>query len=121
MSKNWAPVQNMQYASFTRFTEIRPNETEGYRAGPTRRPALLAGPAGCDFVRDGRSMPPARDGPHHLPRSGADLLLNVHKTPSLAIRHARKACGTLVDTCLFSNHTRGRSPYVLYPWMPIIL
>jgi hypothetical protein len=27
--------------------------------GPTRRPALPAGPTGCDFVRDGRSMPPA--------------------------------------------------------------
>ncbi len=24
------------------------------------------------------------DGPHHLPRSGGDLLLNVHKTPSWA-------------------------------------
>jgi hypothetical protein len=22
------------------------------------------------------------DGPHHLPRSGADILLNLHKTPS---------------------------------------
>jgi hypothetical protein len=39
-------------------------------------------PAGCDFVRDGRSMPPALDGPHHLPWSGADLFLNVHNTPS---------------------------------------
>jgi hypothetical protein len=32
--------------------------------GPTRRPAWLAGgesdpAAGCDFVRDGRSIPPA--------------------------------------------------------------
>jgi hypothetical protein len=30
--------------------------------------------AGCDFVRDGRSMPPAL--------TGANPLLNVHKTPS---------------------------------------
>jgi hypothetical protein len=39
-------------------------------------------PAVCDFVRDGRSMPLALTDPHHLPRSGADLLPNVHKTPS---------------------------------------
>ncbi len=44
-------------------------------------------PAGCDFVSDGRSMPPALT--DHLARSGADLLLNVHKTPSWG--HARKA------------------------------
>jgi hypothetical protein len=36
-------------------------------------------PAGCDLVRDGRSMPPALT--DHLPRSGADLLLNVHEIP----------------------------------------
>ncbi len=39
------------------------NEAAGQRAGPARRPAWLAGeesdPTGCDFVRDGRSMPPA--------------------------------------------------------------
>ncbi len=40
--------------------------------------------AGFDFVRDGRSMPPSLTGPHHLPLSGADLLLNVQKTPSCA-------------------------------------
>jgi hypothetical protein len=39
------------------------NEAEGYMADPTRRPAWLAGwrrvtqPAGCEFIRDGRSMP----------------------------------------------------------------
>ncbi len=39
--------------------------------------------AGCDFVRDRRSMPcTCPDGPHHLLRSRADLLLNVHKTQS---------------------------------------
>jgi hypothetical protein len=37
-------------------------------------------PAGCDFVR--WTVHAASDGPHHLSRSGADLLLNVHKTPS---------------------------------------
>ncbi len=47
------------------------------------------------YTMDGPSRLP--DGPHHLPRSGVDLLLNVHKT-------ARKAWpGTLVDPCLLSN------------------
>ena len=39
-------------------------------------------PAGCDFVRDGLSMP-RLPWPHHL--SGDDLFLNVHKTPSWAM------------------------------------
>jgi hypothetical protein len=39
-------------------------------------------PAGCDFVLDGRSNAAYPGGPHHLSRSGADLLLTVHKTPS---------------------------------------
>ncbi len=37
------------------------NEAEGQRAGPARRPAWLAGgewPGRCDFVRDGRVVPP---------------------------------------------------------------
>jgi hypothetical protein len=35
-------------------------------------------PEGYDFVRDGRPMPSAlTDHTMHLPRSGADLLLNV--------------------------------------------
>jgi hypothetical protein len=38
-------------------------------------------PAGCDFVRDGRSNNACPGGPHNLSRSGAPLLLNVHKTP----------------------------------------
>jgi hypothetical protein len=33
--------------------------------------------AGCIFVRDAACP----DGQHRLPRSGADLLLDVHKTP----------------------------------------
>ncbi len=48
-------------------------------AGPTRRPAWLAeesDPAGCGFKRVVHAAYP--DGPHHLPQSGADLLLNVH-------------------------------------------
>jgi hypothetical protein len=40
-------------------------------------------PAGCDFVCDGRSMPPAlMDHTMHLYWSGTYLLLNLHKTPS---------------------------------------
>ncbi len=44
--------------------------------------------AGCDFMRDERSMPPALKDPHTTcPSSGADLLLNVHKTPLWAMSH----------------------------------
>ncbi len=54
----------------------------------TRRPAWLAWgewPAGRDFVRDGRSMPPALTDHTTCPGlHGADILLNVHKTPSWA-------------------------------------
>jgi hypothetical protein len=39
-------------------------------------------PAGCDFVRDGRSIPPAFTDHATCPGSGADLVRNVHKTPS---------------------------------------
>jgi hypothetical protein len=39
-------------------------------------------PAGSDFVSEWKAHAGCPDGPHHLPRSGADLLLNVHKTPS---------------------------------------
>jgi hypothetical protein len=39
-------------------------------------------PAMCDFVRDWAVHASCPDGPHYLPRTGADLLLNVHKTPS---------------------------------------
>jgi hypothetical protein len=68
---------------------LLPNVAEGSRAGLTRRPALAGWRRvtqhGCGFVRDRRSMPPAlHDGPQHLPRSGADLLINVHKTQSCA-------------------------------------
>jgi hypothetical protein len=42
----------------------------------------VSDPVGCDFVRDERSMPPALTDHNHFPRSGADLVLNVHKTPS---------------------------------------
>ncbi len=38
--------------------------------------------AGSDFVRDGRSMPPALTDHSTCPGRGADLILNVHKTPS---------------------------------------
>jgi hypothetical protein len=63
-------------------------------------------PAGCDFVRDGRSMPPAlTDHTMNLPWSGADLLLNEMYTKHLReLLHARKAWpGTLVDPCLLSG------------------
>ncbi len=67
-------------------------------------------PVGCDFVRDGRSIAACPDGPHHLPRSGADMLLNVHKALSRAIRHARKAWpDTLVDPCLLSGAIKAKN------------
>jgi len=74
-------------------------EDEGYRGrarhgGP---PGWLeeSDPAGCDFVRDGRSMPPTLTDHTHMSRSGADLILNVHKHCK-ELHHARKACsGTL--------------------------
>jgi hypothetical protein len=43
------------------YTDIT-NEAEGKRAGPTRRPPgwlAESDPEGCDFVREGRYMPPA--------------------------------------------------------------
>jgi hypothetical protein len=42
-------------------------------------------PAGCDFVRDGRSMPPALT--DHTTCTGLGLIYytNVHKTPSRAM------------------------------------
>ncbi len=44
-------------------------------------------PAGCDFVRDGRSMPPSLTDHTACLGLGADLLLNVHKTTSCAMSH----------------------------------
>ncbi len=63
------------------------NEFEGQRAGPTRRPAWRAGGEGpsrvwfCTWWTVHSACP---DRPHHLPLSRADLLLNVHETPSWA-------------------------------------
>ncbi len=54
-----------------------PNEAEGYRAGPTRRPAWLAGGEWhsrvwfCTWWMVHAACP---DGPYHLPRSGAAQL-----------------------------------------------
>ncbi len=59
-------------------------------------------PAGCDFVRDRRSMPPAlTDGPHHLTRSRADLLLNLHKNLMSYVTQGRHGL-VLQETHAFS-------------------
>ncbi len=69
-------------------------------------------PAGCDFVRDGLSSVHAAcpDGPHHLPRSGADLLLNrlnVHKTQTWATsRKEGMAWYSSIDPCPLSGYVQ---------------
>ncbi len=59
-------------------------------------------PAGCDFVRDGRSVPPALKVPHHLHRS----VLNVYKTPSKATSRNESLAWYSIDPCLVSDTTR---------------
>jgi hypothetical protein len=77
-------------------------------------------PAGCEFVRYTLRTVHAAcpDGPHHLPRSVADLLLNLLYTNTKhrhELRHAWKAWpGTLIDPCLLfgqshdPNHGEGK-------------
>ncbi len=65
------------------------------------------GPAGCDFVRDGRSMPPALTDHPACPGLGLiyywKFLKHRHE-----LRHARKACpGTLVGPCLLFGLSQG--------------
>ncbi len=50
------------------------------------------------------------DGQHHLPRSGTNLLLNVHKTPPRhKLRYARKVwSATQVEPCLISGSDKYR-------------
>jgi hypothetical protein len=77
------------------FTPMRPKARGlAQHGGP---PGFLeeSDPAGCDFVCDGRSMPPA-------PTDYTTCTQHRHE-----LRHARKAWpGTLVDPCLLSGpHT----------------
>ncbi len=65
-------------------------------------------PAGCDFVRDGRSMPPALRGPHHMPWSGASITKCTQNTVMSYVRKARP--GTLVGPCLLSGTDGGAMP-----------
>ncbi len=92
------PLFNGSDRSLMRFCTMRPKVRGlAQHGGPTGW-LNESDPSGCDFVRDGPSMPPVlKDHP------GLGCLytkLNVHKTPSWAtcIRHAKKAwSGTLVD------------------------
>jgi hypothetical protein len=84
---------------------MRPREARGL--------AQHGGPhglaVGCDFVHDGRSIPPALTDPTTCSGLGliADLLLNVHKTPSrVTTRKEGMAYYSLVDACLLSGHAK---------------
>jgi len=60
---------------------MRPKARELAHHGGTPSWLEESDPAGHDFDRDGRSMSPALTDHTTYPRFGADLLLNVHKTP----------------------------------------
>jgi hypothetical protein len=79
-------VKRMQPANCIHSWTVR-QKTRGL-AGPTRRLTWLAGgewPSRVWFCTWWTVHAACPDGPHHLPRPGADLLLNVHKTPSWAV------------------------------------
>ncbi len=105
------------------ITIFTTNEAEGYRAGPTRRPAWLAGgewPSRVWFGMWWTVHAACPDGPHHLPRSGAELLIGVHKTPlwatsrkeGMGIGHGLVRCyyktvdfasGCITERCLHNS------------------
>jgi hypothetical protein len=92
-------------------------------AGPTQRPAWLAEgerPGRCDFVCDGRAVPPAFSVPYRLSLKGAAQLrgdgissccyiVNVHNHPSWATSCMEAWLGTLGDPCLLSGNNVNHS------------